>query len=171
MGWVKSMKEWYRKSYIDRRTWLLENAKALQLTPEEFYFASMVDYLEEFGPAADPDTLVLKTGFSREDTDRIIGQLSAKGYLRIEVLPDSVRINLDGLFAQETVVPQSLSVLPLFEQEFGRPLNHREIERLVEWQKDYTDEQIVDALRQACIYKKRSMNYIEKVLGKPDDGE
>ena len=56
------------------------------------------------------------------------------------------------------------SIFEVFESEFGRLLSQPELVMLNNWMKQYTEADILDALRNAMVYKKVSMNYINTIL-------
>ncbi|MDE8209222.1 DnaD domain protein, partial [Erysipelothrix rhusiopathiae] len=51
-----------------------------------------------------------------------------------------------------------------FESEFGRLLSQNELMTLNTWLSKYSEADILDGLRNAVIYKKVSMQYINAIL-------
>lgn len=61
--------------------------------------------------------------------------------------------------------PKSLNLVEIFEHEFARALTPMEIETLKEWKQcHYSDQMIVDALKEATLSNVHNMRYIEKIL-------
>ena len=164
------MNEWYKESYVDRRTWLLENAGKLKLTPEQFLILSLIDLMNEKRERCSSETLSGISGLPESRIDEIFSELTARNFLRIEVRGNSLKFRMDGVFREEKVTPDTMPALQEFESEFGRTLSSNEISRLIDLQNLYSEEEILDALRDASMYRKLSMSYIEKVLkGKHED--
>ena len=69
-------------------------------------------------------------------------------------------------------IPQQQGSLPtttedlfnLFEEEFGRPLTQREMQALSDWCKRYDLRMVKYALKEACLYNRRNIDYIHSVL-------
>lgn len=56
------------------------------------------------------------------------------------------------------------SIFEIFEDEFGRPITHKELMTISDMVDKYTEEKVLLALREAMIYHKLSLNYIVRVL-------
>ncbi len=56
------------------------------------------------------------------------------------------------------------TLFELFEDEFKRPLTQVELMRLNDWSREYDQQLIIYALREASINKAFSFNYIDKIL-------
>lgn len=56
------------------------------------------------------------------------------------------------------------TLFELFETEFKRPLTQVELMRLSDWSREYDQQLIIYALREASINKASSFNYIDKIL-------
>lgn len=158
------MEKWYEKDYVDRRTWLLENVSRLHLTADEFLVLSMIDYMNETHQEISLDILAKRTGLGDDKTDAAAASLSRKGYLSIITKARSIAFKIDGVFREEDILPDEMPVLPVFEKEFGRPLTENEIHTLAQWQETYSEDALIDALRNASIYHKVSIPYIRKIL-------
>ena len=77
----------------------------------------------------------------------------------------SVSYSLRPLFEDDFTadeIPQSL--FDLFLEQFKRPLSSTEMDKLCNWMKEYEQEFIICALREAVVYKKLNFNYIDKIL-------
>lgn len=52
----------------------------------------------------------------------------------------------------------------IFESEFARPLSQKEVCMISQWASEYEDKLIRYALREALVYDKRDINYIDRIL-------
>lgn len=59
---------------------------------------------------------------------------------------------------------KKMNLYEIFEQEFGRPFSPMELQQLMEWEREYKPEIIVQALKEAVIAGKRNMRYIDRIL-------
>lgn len=75
---------------------------------------------------------------------------------------------LKGTFTKKMIEDKkgkSLNLVEIFEHEFARALTPMEIETLKEWKQcHYSDQMIVDALKEATLSNVHNMRYIEKIL-------
>ncbi|MBQ1468881.1 MAG: DnaD domain protein, partial [Solobacterium sp.] len=91
----------------------------------------------------------------------------ARKYLDIKASSKRIRFVLDGLFEANTARDRSVmdvSLFELFEQEFGRTLSQKEMQKISDWNREYERKQIIDALREASTYQKLSLSYVEAIL-------
>jgi len=51
-----------------------------------------------------------------------------------------------------------------FEQELGRPLSPMEAERIMNWEKEYASELVIESLKRAVAQGKTNMRYVESIL-------
>lgn len=159
--------KWYEQNYVSRRDWIIDHLQVLGLSGEEFLLVMAVDFMNEHRMVITMDSLAAKTGLSAEETDKVISLLCAKRYLEIQASNKEVRFVLDGLFETETAKQQRVmdqSLFDLFESEFGRPLNPREMEKISEWNSTYNKKMIIQALREASAYQHLNTSYIDRIL-------
>ena len=159
--------KWYEQNYVNRRDWIIDHLQVLGLSGEEFLLVMAVDFMNEHRITITMDSLAAKTGLTVEETDKIISVLCAKRYLEIRASNKEVRFVLDGLYETETAQRQRVmdqSLFDLFESEFGRPLNPREMEKISEWNSTYNKKMIVQALREASAYRHLNTSYIDRIL-------
>lgn len=52
----------------------------------------------------------------------------------------------------------------IFEEEFGRPLSQREMQTISEWVQKLDSKLILYALKEASIYRRMSIEYIQRIL-------
>ena len=163
---VNHMK-WYEQNYVSHRDWILDHLRILNLTPQEFMLVMTVDFMNEHRMPITMETLSRQTGISQQECDRVISVLCAKQYLQIRACNQDVRFVLDGLFETETARTERVmdqSLYDLFETEFSRPLNPREMEKISEWNSIYGKKMIVQALREASAYRHLNTAYIDRIL-------
>lgn len=155
---------WYKKGYVNRRDWILENLPALKLAPNEAVLVLMIDYLNVQGLLITMDTLAKRTSLSTEEIDKAIHVLTARKALSIETNRSSIVFSLDGLFENNLYEYVDEGVFQVFETEFSRPLSQPELAKLNEWLALYPQQDIYDALRKASLKNKLSMAYIQSIL-------
>ncbi|WP_159648282.1 DnaD domain protein [Erysipelothrix aquatica] len=156
---------WWNKSYINRRDWILENMSTLKVTPNQVVVLLLIDFLNEQNIAISLEVLAEQSGMSVQTVDEVMHDLMRQKMLAIKVENESIRFIMDGLF-QDGVAYEYVnqSIFEVFESEFGRLLSQPELVMLNNWMKQYTEADILDALRNAMVYKKVSMNYINTIL-------
>jgi len=159
------MEKWWNKRYIDKRNWIFENFEKLNISLQEGLILLMIDYFNEFQLGLSLNILSEKCNVSIEEVDNIINALRTKGYLDFKVVNKKIRFTLDGLFdEEENSTYDTSSLYELFESELGKILTEKELSMINTWLKQYNVDEIIDALREALIYKKKDFNYIQKIL-------
>ena len=91
----------------------------------------------------------------------------ARRYLTIRASGGNVAFRLDGLFSTDTAKEKNVldaSLFETFESEFRRTLSQQEMEKISEWSRTYDKKLILEALRQASMYQKLNLPYVEKIL-------
>lgn len=74
-------------------------------------------------------------------------------------------LKLDGMSEKKVENKERVNLVQCFEKEFGRGLTPIEIEILKEWKQcQYSDEMILEALKEATLSNVHNMRYIEKIL-------
>lgn len=159
------MEKLYNKRYFDKRKWLLENIQNLQISLAEGMLLLIIDYFNEYDLDLSLSILSDKCNVSIEEVDELINSLRTKGYLDIKVINKKVKFTMDGLFDDHDQQKyDTSSIYELFESELGKILTQSDLRRINEWLEKYDSEQIISALREAVIYKKSNLNYINNVL-------
>lgn len=159
--------KWYEEKYVNHRDWVLDHLELLGLSAEETVMVMLIDFMNQHGTEITMEVLSAKSGLSMEDTDRVISLLCAKQYLEIRASSRNVSFLLNGLFETDTARTRRVMDTPLFEtfeKEFGRPLNSMEMQKISEWNRTADRKMIILALREASMYQKLSLPYVETVL-------
>ncbi len=158
---------WYTENYVNRRDWILEYAELLNLTKEELVCVLMIDYFNSNHLEITQTILCKKLSVKQEELDKILGLLSAKRYLSIQVVGGKVDFSLNGLFETKVARVQTAinaTLFDLFESEFGRPLSQNEMEELNKWIREMDSKLITYALKEASMYNAVNFKYIGKIL-------
>lgn len=151
--------------YFDKIRFVLSKIPQLDLSSDELMIILTILILKEQGDLVCVETIQKQTGMAIKDIDNIVTILAGKRYLEVEVKGSVVNFSVDNLFALKQDVNLDVSDLfKIFEDEFSRMLNQRELVRINEWMKKYSREEILDALRSASIMEKLDFNYINKIL-------
>ena len=159
--------KWYEQRYVNRRDWVLENQEFLGLSEKEFMIVLMIDFMNEHRIPISIDALALKTGMDSKEADETVSLLCAKKYLDIRASGKKISFRLDGLFEADAAKEAGVidrSLFDLFESELKRPLTQKDMETISDWTRTYEKRMIILALREASIYQKVSLPYIDKIL-------
>ncbi len=156
---------WWKKPYINRRDWILENLGSLSLSGTEAVVVLMVDFLNDQKSEISLEILSDRTGISIENVDDSIQSLVSKSFLNFEVKNQTLSFSIDGIFDDNLHYEHvDINIFNTFETEFGRLLSQNELQLLNTWLQKYSQEDILDSLSSAIIYKKVSMQYINAIL-------
>ena len=156
---------WWKKPYINRRDWLLENQSSLKITSDQLLILLMIDFLNSNREVISLDTLSNRTALDISTIDTSMQSLVSKNYLKISVVDGMVDFSIDGIFENGLLYEHvDESIFGVFETEFARLLSQSELQTLNTWLKTYPEDMILDALRSAVIYKKLNMKYINSIL-------
>ncbi|MBQ1469072.1 MAG: DnaD domain protein [Solobacterium sp.] len=159
--------KWYEQYYVNHRDWILDNVEELGLNSQELILVLLIDFYNEHHMEISMEILSKKCHLEMDELDRIISVLCARKYLDIKASSKRIRFVLDGLFEANTARDRSVmdvSLFELFEQEFGRTLSQKEMQKISDWNREYERKQIIDALREASTYQKLSLSYVEAIL-------
>ncbi|CAM3584326.1 DnaD domain-containing protein [Erysipelothrix urinaevulpis] len=156
---------WWNKPYVNRRDWVLENLGGLELSPKQTVVVLMIDYYNSHNRVIDLPSFAKSCNLELSEVDETIQSLVQSQVLSVKPDRDRIAFNLDALFSNGLMYEYvDEDIFEVFESEFGRLLSQNELVMLNEWLSTYTQEEIIDALRQALIYQKASMNYINAIL-------
>ena len=169
---------------IDFRFLLLENYKKLKLNEEELAVIFMVDHLINSGnPFVTADLLSLKMTLDVKRIDVLLAGLLTRGFIEYVSKGKKTITSLDPLkeklfrefqmassFEQESKKSQKVNemltnIYSEFERLLGRPLSQVEFSRIREWiSYGYSDEMIINALKEALSKGKKSLRAVDKIL-------
>lgn len=156
---------WWQKTYINRRDWILENMGALDLSSNQILVLLMIDFMNQNQLEITLEALAKRLGWELSQVDSVIHDLVRQQILSIRVSKDVLDFNLEGLFEERIAYEfASGDLFQVFESEFGRLLSQNELMMMNSWLQTYSQDEILDALRNAMIYKKLSMHYINAIL-------
>lgn len=169
---------------IDFRFLLLENYKKLRISENELAIIFMIDHLVSQGnPFVTADLLSLKMTLDIKEIDALIANLLTRGFIEYVTIKGKTVTSLEPLkeklFSEFsfTVSKESeaknnskinnelKNIFMTYENELNRPLLPAEISQIREWVSlGYTDETIINALKEALSQGKRSLRSVDKIL-------
>ena len=167
---------------VDFRFLLLENYKKLKISENELAVIFMIDHLVGQGnPFITADLLSLKMSLDVKEIDALIADLLTRGFMEYASLNGRTVTSLNPLkeklfsnFAlsvskeseNKKAKEEMLSnIYQSFEAELGRTLQPMEVSTIREWvDLGYSDEVIINALKEALAQGKRSIKSVDKVL-------
>ena len=169
---------------LDFRFLLLENYKKLKLNEQELATIFMIDHLISLGnPFVTQDLLSLKMTLDVASIDKILAALLTKGYIAYETKDNRTITTLDPLkkilfreynlsVVKETKAEEKKNVqveleniYQAFDKLLGRQLSPVEISKIREWvDYGFSDEQIINALKEALAKNKKSLRSVDKIL-------
>ena len=159
--------KWYEEHYVNRRDWVLDHLEYLALTPAELEIVMLIDFSSQYQLPISMDSLSSKSGMTMDEVNDAVSSLVARRYLTIRASGGNVAFRLDGLFSTDTAKEKNAldaSLFETFESEFRRTLSQQEMEKISEWSRTYDKKLILEALRQASMYQKLNLPYVEKIL-------
>ena len=167
---------------IDFRFLLLENYKKLKINENELAIIFMIDHLVSQGnPFITADLLSLKMTLDIKEIDELIADLLTRGFMEYTSINGKTVTSLNPLkeklfsnfalsVSKENVNKNQkeetlANVYQSFESELGRILQPMEVATIREWiDLGYSDEMIINALKEALNQGKRSIKSVDKIL-------
>ena len=169
---------------IDFRFLLLENYKKLKISENELAIIFMIDHLVEQGnPFITADLLSLKMVLDIKEIDSLIADLLTRGFMEYTSINGKTVTSLNPLKeklfreykmsiskeneadSNNVVKAQLNNIFEAFQTELGRQLSPLEISRIREWVAlGYTDDVIINALKEALAQGKKSLRSVDKIL-------
>ena len=149
---------------------LLKNYRNLNITDSEII---IIIYLINVSNLFNPKQIADDLNFKLEEVMAIIDSLIEKNIIKIELINKKVReeiINLDELYDKlafiivNDKIKNTNNIFDIFEKEFGRTLSPMDYEIITEWQKDFNDELIILALKEAVFNNVTNLRYIDKII-------
>ena len=169
---------------LDFRYLLLENYKKLKISENELATIFVIDHLIAQGnPFVTADLLSLKMSLDVKEIDKILASLLKKKMLEYVTTGKKTATTLDPLKQKlysefqlnlrmeeeqkkKSKVNEELeNIYASFQKLLNRSLSPVEISRIREWVSyGFTDEQIINALKDALSKGKKSLNSVDKIL-------
>ena len=150
---------------------LLKNYRKLNITDSELI---VLVYLINTDISFNPKQIAKDLNFDLSEIMNVITSLTEKGILKIDIINKKVReevINLEELYKKlgfivvnDEIKENSNNIFDIFEKEFGRTLSPIDYEIITDWQKNYNDEIIFLALKEAVFNGVNNLRYIDKIL-------
>lgn len=159
------MLKWYEMNCVNRRDWMIDNFKKLNLDYREIMFCLMVDFLNSEKSIINYEILADKLNTSIEDIDILISELVSKDVLVIGIENGNMSFDLSNIFEMRYLKNDDYdTVFSYFEDSFNRPLNSTELNKISDFLNTYAKEDIINAIRTADANQKLSIAYIEGIL-------
>lgn len=169
---------------IDFRFLLLENYKKLKISENQLAIILMIDHLVAQGnPFITADLLSLKMSLDIKEIDNLLADLLTRGFVEYATVNNKTVTSLNPLKEKlyrefqisiskeneakgNAKINEALNnIFATFEQELGRQLSPLEISRIREWVAlGYSDEIIINALKEALNQGKKSLRSVDKIL-------
>ena len=169
---------------IDFQVLLLDNYKKLKMSESQVVLVLMVDRLVNQGnPLITADLLSLKMSLDIKEIDKLIADLLTRGLMEYKTVDGKTTTSLDPLKeklfrefqlalskeneakSNKTIKEQLSNIFENFQRELGRSLSPMEISTIREWvSMGHTDENIIDALKEAINQGKKSLKSVDKIL-------
>ena len=169
---------------VDFRFLLLENYRKLKISENQLVIILMIDHLSTQGnPFITADLLSLKMSLDVKEIDRLIADLLTRGLMEYATTNGKTVTSLNPLKeklyrefemsiskenaakSNEVVNNQLNNIFEAFQKELGRSLSPLEISRIREWvAMGYSDETIINALKEALSQGKKSLKSVDKIL-------
>lgn len=155
---------------IDYPKLLLLRAKELEISDQECHILLLILMLQDMHiKTITPPLLLEYTTLSNKELDAVLASLIHKkrvsnrlGSITLEPLEDFLLVESK----KEVEEIQEISVLEVFETEFGRSLSPMELSYLRTWKEEfrYSDEMLIQALKEAVKSQVLSFRYMEAIL-------
>ncbi|MFA5421694.1 MAG: DnaD domain protein [Bacilli bacterium] len=169
---------------LDFRYLLIEHYKKIGLDEDDLAVVLVIDHLlEQKNKFITADLLSLRMNLSTEAIDRILVKLINRGLLEYETANKNIKTSLKPLrkklykefqlaLAKEQELNSSAArnatlknIYEVFEKELSRTLSPIEFSIINEWVNfGYSDEMIINALKEAVSKNKKSLRSIDKIL-------
>lgn len=150
---------------------LLKNYRKLDITDSELV---LLIYMINTDNSFNPKQISKDLNYDLNEVLDTINSLVVKDILKIDIVNKKVReeiINLDELYKKLafTLINKDkngtqTNLFDTFESEFGRTLSPLDYEIISDWQKDFTDELILLALKEAVFNGVNNLRYIDKII-------
>ena len=150
---------------------LLKNYRKLNITDSELI---VLIYLINSDNSFNPKQISKDLNFDLNELMEIINTLIEKSIIKIEVINKKITeeiINLDELYNKLSFIiingeekENNTDLFTIFEKEFGRTLSPIDYEIISTWQKDFEEQLILLALKEAVFNGVNNLRYIDKII-------
>lgn len=161
------MKKWYKESYFNRKNWILENYDKLNLNSDEVLLVLLIELCKESKKAITYDYLSQKLNKSVKDVDKIIASLVSKHYLTIGTNSKGLVMDIDNIYEfdpQKFEVSENNDLYDTLGDVFGKPLTPNELQKVNDLLNEYSQKDILEAVRIAEANRKLKLSYVEGIL-------
>lgn len=161
------MKKWYKESYFNRKNWILENFDKLNLNSDEVVLLLLVDLCKDNKKAITYDYLTSKLNRSIKDVDKIIASLVNKKYLVLSANSKGLVMDIENIFefdVNQYEIADNKNLYDTLGDIFGKPLTPSELQKLNDLLNEYSEKDILQAVRIAEANRKLKLSYIEGIL-------
>lgn len=168
---------------VDFKYLLLDNYKKLKIDESELVVILMIDHLLlQSNAFIDADLLSLKMTINVRKIDEILANLLQKGLISYVVKNKKTTTSLeplrkklykefqmsvmdDELVSQPNIEKKMSNIYSQFETLLNRTLSPVELSKIREWISfGYSDEKIIEALKEALSKNKKSLRSVDKIL-------
>ena len=168
---------------LDFNFLLLENYKKLNIHEDELATIFVIKHFIDHGnPFVNADLLSLKMSLDVKKIDEILANLLTRGFIEyvtkgkktvttlnplIEKLfrEYQLTISKDKKTTSDEAKEELKNIYGQFEKLLSRPLSQVEFSKIREWVSyGYTDEMIINALKEALSKGKKSLRSVDKIL-------
>ena len=161
------MKKWYKESYFNRKNWILENFDKLNITNDELVLILLIELCKESKKQITYDYLTEKLNKSIKEVDKIIASLVCKHYLNLSTNAKGLVLDIDSIFdfdPDKYEVSENKDLYDTLGDLFGRPLTPNELQKVNDLLNEYSQKDLLQAIRIAEANRKLKLNYIEGIL-------
>lgn len=146
---------------------LLLRAKQLQLSDQECHILLLILTFDDMNMKTITPQLILKyTTLNEKQLDQVLSSLLQKKWIKTNL--GSIQLDhIDFLLEEKQFIKEEkqVNLLEIFENEFARSITPMELDTIREWKNyGYSDEMIINALKEAVMAKVLNFRYIERIL-------
>lgn len=159
------MKKLFEYSYFNKQNWILEYFDKLNLNVNEAFVLLLIQYAHDNKINDSLDYLSSKTNLKPEEIDQILTNLITKNYITLN--NNGYSFNINNIFEfdpSKYEILNNTDTFTIFEEFLNRTLSGDELNRISNLVNEYGENEVIDALRKAEAYNKRSIAYIESIL-------
>ena len=161
------MKKFYKTSYFNRKNWILENFDKLNITNDELVLILLIELCKESRKQITYDYLTDKLHLTIKEIDKIISSLVSKNYLVISTNQKGLVFDIDNIFEfdpEKYEVIENKDLYDTLGDIFGKPLTPNELQKVNDLLNEYSEKDILEAVRIAEANRKLKLSYIEGIL-------